>query len=140
MSEENVQAFWRAVEPFNRAMESGDPQEWRRYLEEFVDPEIEWINAPGAIEPGPKHGYSGMNAVWENFRSAFEWLRAEPERLIEVGDQVVSLGTFRGRGRDSKLDVEVPYGVIVTLRDGKVVRWENFDEPSHALEAAGLSE
>jgi ketosteroid isomerase-like protein len=140
MSEENVEGFWRAVERFNRAMESEDPADWRRYLEQFVDPEIEWVNAPGAIEPGTKRGHAGMNAVWENFRSAFERLRVEPQRVIALGDRVVSLGIFRGRGRGSGLDVDVPYGAVLTFRDGKVGRWENFDEPSEALEAAGLSE
>ncbi len=140
MSEENVEAFWRAVKPLNRALESEDPADWRPYLEQFVDPEIEWVNAPSAIEPGTKRGHAGMHAVGENFRSAFERLRVEPQRVIAVGDRVVSLGIFRGRGRGSSLDVDVPYGVIMTFRDGKVVRWENFDEPSDALEAAGLSE
>jgi ketosteroid isomerase-like protein len=56
---------------------------------DHMDPDIEYVNPPGAIEPGTRHGRE--SALW-------------------------------------------------TLRDGKVVRYEWFHEPTDAFRAVGVEE
>jgi ketosteroid isomerase-like protein len=70
---------------------------------------------------------------------SFEGARVEFEEFIEQGDMVVVIGTLHGRGRGSGADVERRQGYIWTIRDGKAVRFEWFNDPREALEAAGLT-
>ena len=46
---------------------------------------------------------------------------------------------YRAHWRTSGVDVESHESALWTLRDGKVVRYEWFNGPNDALEAAGLS-
>ena len=44
-------------------------------------------------------------------------------------------------GRSSGIATEMPdYGLVFTIRGGKVVRWRAYPDHQSALEAAGLSE
>ena len=52
---------------------------------------------------------------------------------------MVVRGYFRGRGRGSGVEVDSRFYEIYTLRDGKIVRVDEFAERSEALKAAGLS-
>jgi ketosteroid isomerase-like protein len=57
-----------------------------------------------------------------------------------VGEQVLVLGRFKGRGTASGVAVEYGFAQLITLRDHEIVRWEHFASEAQALEAAGLSE
>ena len=46
----------------------------------------------------------------------------------------------RGRGRESGVTVDARFYEVYTLRDGRIVRADEFSERQEALEAAGLSE
>jgi ketosteroid isomerase-like protein len=60
----------------------------------------------------------------------------EPEQLTAVGDTVVVVVRYRARGLASGIEVEGRESALFTLRDGRVVRYEWFHEPSDADEAA----
>jgi ketosteroid isomerase-like protein len=62
----------------------------------------------------------------------------EPEMLTAVGDQVAVSVRYRARGRSSGVEVEGRESAVWTLRDGKVVRYEWFQQPDEAFEAVGL--
>jgi ketosteroid isomerase-like protein len=47
---------------------------------------------------------------------------------------------FHGRGRASGVEVETRFYEVYTLRDGKVLRIDEYEHRAEALEAAGLSE
>ena len=66
----------------------------------------------------------------------FEGLRFDYDRIIDMGSRIVAIGTFRGRGRGSGMEFgPAPFAVGVTLRDGKLVRYEWFASPDDALHA-----
>jgi ketosteroid isomerase-like protein len=53
---------------------------------------------------------------------------------------VVAIGSLRGRGGASGLDVDTPtYGIVVTVREGKIVRLHE-QTTEEALMAAGIAE
>jgi hypothetical protein len=52
----------------------------------------------------------------------------------------VGIGRFRARGRASGIDLNVPLGVLTRVRRKRIIYTRFFSEPSHALEAAGVSE
>jgi ketosteroid isomerase-like protein len=114
---------------------------------EFYDPDIEW-DARGVVAVTPDiaeiyHGHDGVRAYWRNWLSAWRDLAFEVEDVRGGADgQVVALiGGQRQWGRHSGVETTVPpYGLVFTIRDGKVTRWRAFPSQKAALEAAALSE
>lgn len=74
-------------------------------------------------------------------REAFDDLRYEVERVFDLGDRVIALGRWTGRGRGSRYRFDpLPYAFLVPLRDGQMIRYEWFAEHAEALAAAGVDE
>jgi len=135
MSQENVELMRKALEAFNRRDIDG--------LLKAIDPEVEW--SPPVQLPGSslQRGHDGVRRSVADMLDAFENLRADPERFIDQGDQVVALYYWRGQGSGSGISVdqfEVPVGLLATMRDGLAVRVRFFTTWEEALEAAGLQE
>jgi uncharacterized protein len=107
---------------------------------EFMDSEIEYVNPAGAIEPGTRRGVDAFTRAGEKILESWEFWRAQGEAFKSAGDQVAVVVRYRARGRGSGVDLEGRESALWTFRDGKVVRYEWFHEPTEALEAAGLSE
>ena len=73
-----------------------------------------------------------MSAIWDSWQQ-------ELERVIDAGDKrVVGLPRFRAKGRGSAVPVEVPWAMVATLRNGRIVTSRVFLSRDDALEAAGL--
>ena len=115
MSEENVEAFKRGADAYNR-------REVEALLEE-LHPQVE----------GARQGIRELE-------EAFSELRAEPLEFRDVGERVVAIGHLHGRGKESGVETESPIAWLVDFEDGKVVRIREYADPAEALEAAGLSE
>jgi ketosteroid isomerase-like protein len=107
---------------------------------ELRDPEIEYVNPAGAVEPGTRRGLAGFKRAVDKVFEGWETWEMEAERFRAVGDQVAVVVRYRARGRGSGVEVEGRESALWTLRDGKVARYAWFHEPADALEAAGLSE
>jgi ketosteroid isomerase-like protein len=119
-----------------RAMERGDVEA----IVALAHPDVEFVNPDTALEPGTRHGPDGLRRGMAGMLEAFEGLRFEYDRIVDVDRHVVAIGTFRGRGRGSGAEfAPVPFALVVTLRDGKLVRFEWFASPDDALRAAGVS-
>jgi len=131
MASRNVEQL---IEGF-RAMERGDV-EW---IVALADPEVEFVNPDHALESGTRHGPDGLRVGMAGILEAFEDLRFEHDQILEVEDRVVATGTFTGRGRGSGMPFgPMPFAVVATLREGRLVRYQWFAEPEEAMRAAGL--
>jgi len=80
-------------------------------------------------------------------RESFErWLDqwdeygTEAERFVDCGDEVLVAARERGRGARSGATVSSRIFIVVTFRDGKVLRYREFYDEAAALEAAGLQD
>jgi ketosteroid isomerase-like protein len=79
-------------------------------------------------------------------RAMAEWLETWDDYSIEVrdakdaGDKVLVSLHQRGRGKASGVQMEGDVGLVYTLQDGKIVRWQMFPDERDAVEAAGLNE
>ena len=104
----------------------------------LLDPEIEWVNPPDAIERGTRRGIESFATAAESVSATFEGVGVDIDEMLDAGDRVIVLATLHGRGRGSGADVERRQGYVWTLRDGKVVRFEWFNSPDEALTAAGV--
>jgi ketosteroid isomerase-like protein len=131
VSRENVEVVLRGYEAFNRGDIDG--------ALDVLHPEIEWktylVPGPGG---GTYHGHDGVRELWGDAADIFGDFRNDPERLMEAGDKVVAYITVRGRGRESGVEVKARIAHLMTLRDGKVVRVQSFEDREEALKAAGL--
>ena len=105
-----------------------------------MHPEIEWYTPPQAPEPGPHRGREAILRVVGLYMESFDLFQPVPERILPAAapDQVVVLATLTTRGRGSGAEVSMPVGHLLTIREGKVARFEVFTERSEALGAGGL--
>jgi ketosteroid isomerase-like protein len=85
------------------------------------------------------HGHDGLRIFFREWHDAWDEMEYGYEELIDAGEHVISLLVYRGRGRVSGAEVEMPVAIVETFRDGKIVRVVWFLRREDAFEAAGLS-
>jgi ketosteroid isomerase-like protein len=132
MSQENVEIIRRGIDAWNR----GDIDEW---LTGFA-PEVEWHTTGRFADEGVYRRRAGLERFWSELREDLEELSVSASDIRAIGDKVFLGAMTRGRGKRSKADVEQLGWLVMTFRDGLVVRVETYADPTQALEAAGLSE
>ncbi len=95
-------------------------------FEQFMDPEIEFVNPADAIEGGTRKGIAGMRIAIENFVSgAGAGATVELDQLEQRGDRVFVQGRVHVKGEASGAEVVgPPVGSIYTFRDGRILRIE----------------
>jgi ketosteroid isomerase-like protein len=131
VSTQSVEAVRRGLEAFNRR----DKAAWIANC----DPDVE--NIPPREWPESAR-IQGPEAIWDFFveaqstwdEGAYEW-----GELIEIGpDKVVANQRREMHGRTSGAAVAWSYWVVLTLRNGRVLRFEWFDDRAEAIEAGGI--
>ena len=132
MSQENVELVRRFYDFFNR----GNWIAWADQLDEAV----EYVNGVEALIPGTRHGRDATLTAVQDFHGTWQAPHIEVEKLIATGEQVVALVRFSGTGRGSGVPTGRVFGDVITVRAGKILRFEWFGDPTQALEAVGLSE
>ena len=85
-------------------------------------------------------GRAGFADFWGAFQAAWEKITVSVERIEELDDRVLTLGTFHGKGGGSGVEVNAEAAWLHTVRDGLIVRLCSFATWKEALEAAGLRE
>jgi ketosteroid isomerase-like protein len=129
MSDENVRVVQSFYDTWARGELPGPV--------ELMDPNIEYANPAGAVEPGTQRGLAAFSKAVEKVFDGYESWEMEPERFTAVGDQVAVVVRYRARGRGSGIEIEGRFSTLWTLRDGKVTRFAWFHDPADALEAVG---
>jgi ketosteroid isomerase-like protein len=104
-----------------------------------MDPDIEYVNPPYAVEPGTRRGYRGFATAAEAIHTVYPTRRFEPLAFYDAGDRVAVRVRVIARGVGSSVEVDAERGYVFDVRDGKIVRFAWFNEPLEALEAAGLA-
>jgi hypothetical protein len=101
---------------------------------DLLDPEIEWVNPPEAIDPGVRRGIDGWITAFKNLREALGVNRVDIERLEEAGDLVATSIVLHGKAPGSGIEMEFPpRGALWTLSGGRLARFEWFVEPADAF-------
>jgi len=134
MSEENVVAIRRMYDAW---LAQDIDAVFETFDEGIVlnpDPEATWVGV-GEVYRGHDGVRRYMAAVYE----AFEEYRPEVEKLIDAGDQVLTLAIEHGRGRESGIEVEANRTAHVwTMREGKAVRLDLYLDREKARAALGM--
>jgi ketosteroid isomerase-like protein len=132
MSQENVEIVRRGAEVFRTDLDL--------YVTEYLAPELEWYTAAEDPDVATHRGPQAFKAYVERWMDSFDGLRADLEECIDVGDdRVWTWVRWTGRGRASGANAEWHLAIVYTLRDGRIVRADEYFDRDEALEAVGLS-
>ncbi len=133
MPRENVEVMQRFHDAFNR-----------RDVDAFLalmHPDVELVPITARLEGTVYRGHAAVRAFLESFDEDWEVFETVPDEFQDFGDCVMSLGTWKSRGRASGLDLNAhPAAWVAWIRDGKIIRQETFTDRAEAREAVGLTE
>jgi ketosteroid isomerase-like protein len=100
----------------------------------YADPDIVWNPA----EESAAQGHDAVRESLERWKGEWDDYELLPEEFEHMGDRVLAIVRLRGRGRGSGVKIDARFYDVFTLRQGKIVRMDQFTEQSEALEAVGL--
>src|SRR6476659_6498735 len=128
MSQENVEIVRQLYELVLASGRVEDPA-MAEIVPRFFDPEVEVRQMSRMLDTaGEFHGYKGLADSVREVIGPFAALRWVPEEIRAAGDQVAAAVSVSGAGRLSGAPIEIRIGHLFTLRDGRVVRFEVFDD------------
>jgi ketosteroid isomerase-like protein len=129
MSQENVELVRRWFDGLQRGELSP----------EICHPTIVIRNWDESPVRGPYEGHAGLQQWWADFAEVFEEVHIELKEVIDVDDEhVVTSQHLVGRFRLTGIEVDGPFGSVVTVRDGKILSAIGYASPGLAKKAAGL--
>jgi ketosteroid isomerase-like protein len=128
MSQENVKVVREAWDAYS----GGDYDR----IAGFHDPHIVVVT----LEDGAVYGNNAVLANYERWDEAWEGAETSLEEVLGHGDRVFVAARFHARGRASGVEVETSLYEVYTVRDGKVLRIDEYATRDEAVEAAGLRE
>lgn len=137
VAERNVRLLRGGLDAFSR----GDLGESL----ESMHSDVEWHVAFRLPDlPLPKEVYRGrgeVEALWRQFRSAWDELTVEVEEILHVdAERVLARARFRGRGTGSGIEVDRVVFYAFRIRDELLVYCRAFDDEPSARAELGLDD
>ena len=131
MSQANVEVARRSFE----AWQNDDYETWIA----LQDADVEYH---GAVERrlgrGVYRGHKGASELWNVWRDEFGGFWIKSNEIRDLGDgRILHLGQMGFRGSASGAEVDSQLALVITLRDGKIVRSMDFMSHREALKALG---
>jgi ketosteroid isomerase-like protein len=102
----------------------------------FTD-DAEWVEDPQRADQQIWRGHEG---ICESFRRWFDqWdeYGIEVLRVEDHGEHVLAIAREEGRGRSSGATVSADNYMVMTFREGKIARYQEFYDEQQARAAAG---
>jgi ketosteroid isomerase-like protein len=130
ISDQNVDIIQRG---FEHSQATGE------FLWESFHEEVE-VHDHDTIDQGECRGHAGLGRWMEDWAVAWSEFSMEPEEFLDVGERVIMVFRIKATGLSSGVAVERQDAMVFTVRDGKVVRFDYFNNREDALEAVGLAE
>jgi ketosteroid isomerase-like protein len=103
----------------------------------MLSPDVEWGEPSNPFNPaaGTRHGHEGF-LEWLNIgRQSEEILVLEPRKFLTDSDTVAVVGYTRCLAKPTGRSYETDFVHLVTIRDGKIVRFQEFFDTYAAAEA-----
>jgi ketosteroid isomerase-like protein len=131
MSSENVEVVRRGYEYFAAT---------RDVLAEGLTTDFVWdmSNFRGWPEQQTYEGVEGARAFLRDWLSAWDDWQLEVEAYHDAGDRVVAVLRQHGISKATGLPVEMTFGQVWTVVDGRESRMEMYADPAEALASAGV--
>ena len=134
MSQENLEVVRKSCEAWLR----GDFDA----MSEINHPEVEWdtTNFEGWMERKVYRGREEVMRFLEEWLASWDSYEAGVDKLVDAGEWVVVFWWQRMTGRGSGVPVALDSAQVWTVREGRVLRIDNYTDRGKALEAVGISE
>ena len=117
---ENTELVHQAYQHFK----NGDIQNFLGLLSE----DVEWtlFEIEGVPFSGTRCGSERVGEFYSQVFDTEEVLHFEPRELVAQGDKVVVLGDYAWRVKSTGREYESDFVHVITVRDGKVARFQEF--------------
>jgi ketosteroid isomerase-like protein len=100
---------------------------------DILHPDVEWIPPPTSLDPRPLRGRDAVREyLAPNF---FESQTAEPLETIEHVNRLLVVARVRARGRGSGVELDQTAYHVLTIEEGRAVRFEVHLDRAEALRA-----
>jgi uncharacterized protein len=130
VSQENVELVNRIYDAWNRGEVPGPT--------DLLDNMVEYVNPPGAIEPGTRRGLDAFTGAVTKMFESWETWETDRREFRTRNEHVAVALRYRARGRGSGLEIEGRESALWTVRGGKVVRYQWFHDSADAFKAIAL--
>jgi ketosteroid isomerase-like protein len=104
-------------------------------IPQICDAEIEWVEDPTRADGRIHHGHDGVRESWERWLENFEDFGFELESISDHGDRLLITFVEHARGRASSAQVSGRNHAVVSFRDGRILRYQEFYDERDALAA-----
>jgi ketosteroid isomerase-like protein len=94
------------------------------------------VSGPDWPEQVTWEGHTGIMASLLDFGAVWQSAQVEMGPIEHHGDKILGTGTWRTRGASSGAELTMPFAIVFTFRDGKIVLHEWFTDHGQALAAA----
>jgi ketosteroid isomerase-like protein len=141
MSQENIDVAKQGIAAIQEAYAKDDIAPWRQRVEELFDPDVVLETGTDAFTEGEWHGHEGAVGFVANQMEVLKEMWMRLDEFIDVGEDCFIVGiAFGGQARHTAIPVEMHPFHVLTLRNGRILRWQVFLTREEALEAAGVRE
>jgi ketosteroid isomerase-like protein len=112
-------------------------RDWDVVLSAY-DPGVEIVLHHVQQMESVRHGHDGWRHYWREWFDVWDESHMEPTEIIEFRDRLLFLGFVRCHNRHG-LTLQEPSAWLMTLKDGVIVRHEEWWDHAAALEAVGIA-
>ena len=108
---------------------------------EFLAPDVEWHTS--ASFPGTQplyRGHEGFKLFWTHLHEPWEQIHVEIESYQREDEVAILRIRFHGTGKDSGVDVDLPWFQVLVIEDDLVTRSALDRTVGDALEALDVSD
>ena len=105
-------------------------------------PEIEWWEAENFLysDKNPYRGPQGvLLGVFARLGSEWDGFSATPDEVLDAGDTVIGCGYYGGKYRQTGREVRAQFAHVFKMRDGKVVRFQQYTDTAQFQQATTSS-
>lgn len=102
-----------------------------------LSPDVEWGEPANPYNPaaGTRHGHAGFLEWAKIGRESEDILKLEPRKFLADADTVAVVGYTKILARPTNKTYETDFVHLVTLKEGKIVRFQEFFDTYAAGEA-----
>jgi ketosteroid isomerase-like protein len=103
----------------------------------LLSPDVEWGEPSNPFNPaaGTRHGHKGFLEWLEVGRQSEEIVVLEPKKFLTDNDTVAVVGYTKCIAKPTGKSYETDFVHLVTLKDGKIIRFQEFFDTYAAVEA-----
>jgi ketosteroid isomerase-like protein len=104
-----------------------------------LHPAIEWSEAQGNpyAAANPYVGPDAVGALLGRIGTDIADFRLAPQTFTDGGDVVVVEGRYMGTGAKTRRTLDAPFAHVWVLRDGKVVRFQQYTDTKQWTQVLG---